>query len=327
MNSPTKKLLGTLICTFLILCGADDISAQFEVYPSFNNWSNLDLKVQNTKTVEINANSSFLFGRGSDISLFRYDDNLDRDRTVSIRAASNDNNAAGNYGAITLDAYVETTQFFANNGDLLDPPVGVPSSSPFAMLSLVKHVNKNQGSAVDYSWNIGVYDEFEFDFNIDFADQFDCQDCLTFAFQDGAGAAFYKYSFGSDADFQTASDARLKENIADVGSSLNRLMELSPKKYHYIWSDKNPDRKSSGFLAQDVQKVFPDLVSSIRQPNGERTLMMNYIGLIPHITKGLQEQQDIIDEQANEISNQEDQIAKLITIIEKLQTRVDALEN
>lgn len=61
----------------------------------------------------------------------------------------------------------------------------------------------------------------------------------------------------SQATFITLSDARLKENIADLPSQLQNVMALRPVEFDY----KATGGHQIGFIAQEVQEVYPDLVS------------------------------------------------------------------
>ena len=56
----------------------------------------------------------------------------------------------------------------------------------------------------------------------------------------------------------SASDARLKENIADSGIGLDAVMRLAPKTFNRI---ALPGREEFGLIAQDVQAVLPQAVS------------------------------------------------------------------
>ena len=79
-----------------------------------------------------------------------------------------------------------------------------------------------------------------------------------------------------------------------------------------------------GFIAQEIQEVFPVLVSKnvYHNPNNRfkfsEYLSVNYIGLIPILTHGIQEQQVMIEEQQRKIEEQETRIAKLENAVEIL---------
>ena len=66
-----------------------------------------------------------------------------------------------------------------------------------------------------------------------------------------------------DESYHELSDARLKKDNVQMGSVLDKVMTLTPKNYKYI-SNKNSrdaDKKSTGFIAQEVMPKFPNLVS------------------------------------------------------------------
>jgi hypothetical protein len=60
----------------------------------------------------------------------------------------------------------------------------------------------------------------------------------------------------------------------------------------YQWNDRD-DGVHLGFIAQDVREVIPELVSV--SPGGETMLSVNYDGIIPVLTKAIQEQQAQIE--------------------------------
>ena len=86
----------------------------------------------------------------------------------------------------------------------------------------------------------------------------------------------------ADGDFVTISDRRKKENIADMDAGLAEVMQLQPRKFDWINSGLHVD---SGFIAQEVQEVFPSAVVE----NYQGFLMMKDKQLIPLLTKALQE--------------------------------------
>lgn len=87
-----------------------------------------------------------------------------------------------------------------------------------------------------------------------------------------------------------SSDARLKRNIVPLSSSLDRLLRLNG--YQYQWKDASRDQSPQiGVLAQEVEKLFPELV----EKDGNGMLSVNYSGLVPVLITAVKEQQTIID--------------------------------
>ena len=72
-------------------------------------------------------------------------------------------------------------------------------------------------------------------------------------------------------EFDALSDARLKTDIVTIEDALGKVAEL--RGVEYSW--KNGSGSSVGILAQELQEVYPQLVSD----NGER-LTVNYNGLV-----------------------------------------------
>ncbi len=91
------------------------------------------------------------------------------------------------------------------------------------------------------------------------------------------------------------SDIRLKKNIVPLQLSLNKLIQLNGYTYNWISKDKDP-KQQIGLIAQEVKKIYPQLVSEIKGQNGETNLAVNYIGLIPVMIESRKEQQKKIDE-------------------------------
>ncbi|KAA0990073.1 tail fiber domain-containing protein [Dyadobacter aurulentus] len=80
------------------------------------------------------------------------------------------------------------------------------------------------------------------------------------------------------------SDARLKHKLSPITESLAKVTGLAP--YHYYWKD--PEREQNiqtGLIAQEVEKLFPELVKADAQ--GYKSV--NYIGLIPHLIDSVKE--------------------------------------
>jgi hypothetical protein len=87
------------------------------------------------------------------------------------------------------------------------------------------------------------------------------------------------------------SDARLKENIRDLDVGLDAVLALKPRKFD--WKEgKGQDKKDvRGFIAQEIEEVFPDLVSNWADPapEGEEPYKSVRQDLIPVLVKAIQE--------------------------------------
>jgi hypothetical protein len=92
-----------------------------------------------------------------------------------------------------------------------------------------------------------------------------------------------------------ASDSRLKRDIQPMSKyGLSTVMQLKPVTYFYK-ADKT-NHLEVGFIAQEVQKIVPEVVSGTEGDiaKGE-TLGLSYGNLVPVLTKAIQEQQAEIE--------------------------------
>ncbi|MDD5568301.1 MAG: tail fiber domain-containing protein [Candidatus Omnitrophica bacterium] len=88
-----------------------------------------------------------------------------------------------------------------------------------------------------------------------------------------------------------SSDQRLKKNIQTIPDSKGLVAINKLKPVSYTRLDNPGGGTQLGFIAQQVQSIFPELVSNSAAttltPGG--TLAINYIGLLPPIVKAIQE--------------------------------------
>ena len=89
-----------------------------------------------------------------------------------------------------------------------------------------------------------------------------------------------------NGDVTISSDARLKSNIVSLGSTLSKLLLIDGKSYIMNKSGK----EKIGILAQEVQEVFPELVTK----DDNEMLSVNYQGLVPVLINAVKEQEDKI---------------------------------
>lgn len=102
--------------------------------------------------------------------------------------------------------------------------------------------------------------------------------------------------------FTVTSDRRLKQHLIPLNSAINKVMQLLPYSYEKKDSLKASvySKKEMGFIAQDMRKVFPELVTVGK--DADKLLAINYTALIPLLTKGMQEQQDQIEKLTKQVS-------------------------
>lgn len=104
-------------------------------------------------------------------------------------------------------------------------------------------------------------------------------------------------------NFIGPSDRSLKTDIIDINSIGNDVLKLKPVKYKMLPRFEGEAKADSvqmerskeyhiGFIAQDLQEVFPELV--VQDENG--MLGIKYIEIIPLVVKAFQEQQVQIEE-------------------------------
>lgn len=115
------------------------------------------------------------------------------------------------------------------------------------------------------------------------------------------------------------SDERLKENIREMENSLDIILKLRPVTYNLKHNEysflSSATRMEYGFIAQEVQKVLPEIVkekvlsyqdgamdaNKQNETKKMEVLMLDYSRVIPILTKAMQEQQAQIDALKKEI--------------------------
>jgi hypothetical protein len=91
---------------------------------------------------------------------------------------------------------------------------------------------------------------------------------------------------GDVIGYGSPSDVRLKENIKPIESALNKVSKLQGVTFDWKKSDSILDiKKDVGFIAQDVQKVVPELV----RENSDGMLSMRHQGITPILLEAIKE--------------------------------------
>jgi hypothetical protein len=115
--------------------------------------------------------------------------------------------------------------------------------------------------------------------------------------------------------YSALSDRKLKKNIMPLAPVLPNISKLTPYIYNYSDS-RDGDRKAIGFMAQDVEPVFPDLVFNKKdRETGAPFKMMTYQSFGVIAIKAIQEQQLIIENQNIKITHLEEEIKKIKEVL------------
>jgi hypothetical protein len=87
------------------------------------------------------------------------------------------------------------------------------------------------------------------------------------------------------------SDARLKENVQDIDVGLGAILALKPRKFDWKEGKGKDIKGDRGFIAQEFEQVFPQLVDEWKDaaPEGEAPYKSVRQDLIPVLVKAIQE--------------------------------------
>ena len=128
------------------------------------------------------------------------------------------------------------------------------------------------------------------------------------------------------------SDERLKSGIKPMTSALSKILSLQPTTYLYDTEKYDfmhlPDGVQYGFIAQELEELLPSLtkksfhaydkpLSNSPEGQGIEFTALNYTGLVPILVAGMQEQQQVIEDQAQKIQLLEQRLTTLEELIQK----------
>jgi hypothetical protein len=113
-----------------------------------------------------------------------------------------------------------------------------------------------------------------------------------------SGAAAYRFYvgwggtvFATNTTISAISDQRLKENIQDLDAGLDKIMALKPRQFDWKEGKGKNVKGDRGFIAQEFEQVFPDLIDEWKDPapEGEDPYKSVRADLIPVLVKAIQE--------------------------------------
>jgi hypothetical protein len=186
--------------------------------------------------------------------------------------------------------------------------VGIGTSSPLAPLHVVGSGGSNlvlQDGVDSLYWSI--YTEF-------------CPGCAA-----GSGNLLFRNDSGifgfirhSDCAYIGGSDERLKRDIAPLNNVLERVLQLRPVSYRFR-SDTSGGPRSLGFIAQEVEPLFPEVVGECQGMKG-----LAYSEFVPVTIGAIQE---LNRKLTHDLEEKQKEITDLRRQNESLEKRLEALES
>ncbi len=97
--------------------------------------------------------------------------------------------------------------------------------------------------------------------------------------------------YAQNTTIQSLSDARVKENVRDSSDGLATITALRPVRFDFKEGHGNNRKNQLGFIAQEVEVVFPDAVdiAGDKDENGDPYKSVGPGALIPVLVKAIQE--------------------------------------
>jgi hypothetical protein len=133
----------------------------------------------------------------------------------------------------------------------------------------------------------------------------------------GTGLLHNEGEISSTADVvaYASSDIRMKDNVVTISNPLDKIKQI--RGVYFDWNDKGPrwtkegstlypngKKHDIGVIAQEVQKVLPEIVSERTKMAGEGMegmLAVDYEKMVPLLIEGIKEQQTMIEDLQKQI--------------------------
>jgi hypothetical protein len=118
-----------------------------------------------------------------------------------------------------------------------------------------------------------------------------------------------------------SSDSRLKMNVRTIENALDKVQRL--RGVTFDW--KADGKHSTGIIAQEVEKVFPELVST--GPNGFKAVeYSNLVGVLIEATKQLRAEQTQAETAIRQLQADKDRLRAELKQAQQLRTRLERVE-
>ncbi len=109
--------------------------------------------------------------------------------------------------------------------------------------------------------------------------------------------------------WNTTSDRRLKNNIANTHFGINDLIKIQVR--DYVYKADTSKTMVTGFIAQELYEIFPNAVT--KPAKAEKMWSVDYGKVTPLLVKAIQDQQKTIESQQKQI----DELKRMVEVLMK----------
>ncbi|MBA3679307.1 tail fiber domain-containing protein, partial [Candidatus Saccharibacteria bacterium] len=147
--------------------------------------------------------------------------------------------------------------------------------------------------------------------------QLDVSDVTTTNVSQFLGSGGTQCTVVTGTGWSCSSDETLKTNILNVANGLDIIKQIQGVTYN--WKSDPTGTQQDGFLAQDIQKILPELVTT--DSNGK--LSLNKDGIMPFIVEAIKEQNGNLHATNKQLSEQGIKLDNLSTELATLSKTIE----
>jgi hypothetical protein len=121
----------------------------------------------------------------------------------------------------------------------------------------------------------------------------------------------------SSSGCTSSSDLRLKKNISPLANILPELLRLKPVRYHYKNTDTFGNRERLGFIAQEVEQVFPEVVDTDEKTGWKSIHYSNLTSVIVQAIKELYSRFVLVEDEQQKMKAEMEKMREEIELLKQ----------